>query len=272
MARFVDYVLDPGELDGEKPGNLNLALKSGRLVATVVSARSGKHISVQLQAKIKEGKRFRACELYRAERVYADVPREGGATGTEIGVVHLVGRWAGHIMPPWESEFDQARLWAMRRVLDVAQGRAPLADDQATIMEGQTCLMCGRELTDPESIARNIGPTCWEVATSSQHQHRGDGAMPTGYQASDLDELMAAVGPDLSALGSEVRREASTREEIEAELQQTVAPPAGDGVPEPLGEPDDVGPLIALGAGDDAREVLATYEGDRSPSTYAEEN
>jgi hypothetical protein len=298
--RAEPYVLDLANLTDDGPGNLGLALATGRLVATVVSKKTGKHISVQLQAKRKEGKRFRACEFHAAERIYADVPREGGTTGAEIGALHLVGKWAGNIMPPWEVEFDPARLWAMKRVLDVAQDLEPIDDEKAYVLEGKTCLMCGRELTDPESITRNIGPECWSNATSL-FASRGEHAAPreadvfvdgsaedvnltpeeerwdremqtaaTGYQVPDgasADEALEALAgqgfvAELEHAGQEVRREA-TRQEIEAELQSTVKTPREEEAPDELeGPADEVGDLYPLGAGDDPRELLRQVTSD----------
>lgn len=281
------YLLDTLSL-GDGPGNLGLALATGRLVATVVSAKTGKHVSVQLQAKRKEGKRFRACALYEAERIYADVPREGGATGAEIGCLHLVGRWAMTIMPPWEGQLDPSRLWAMRRVLDVAQDLAPLVDEQASILEGKVCLLCGRELTDPESIERNIGPECWSKAMSLFAGH-GEHAAPgdrdvfedegnaedgaNGYQVPDganADEALDALARQgfvdaLEEVGREVRGETGfdhsaaerlTQEQIDAELAQTAKLPAAEDEPEPLGVADEPGELYSLGADQDPRALL----------------
>jgi hypothetical protein len=247
-----------------------LALRSGRLVATVVSRKTGKHVAVQLQAKRREGKRFRACELSQAERVYIDVPSSEGG-GREVGCLHLAGKWAGKILPPWEQGFDQARLWAARRALDVAQGRAPLADHQAELLQGKICLLCGRELTDPESIARNIGPECWRKATgleaaSGIHQTPGeqldlhdgnaeDGAM--GYpvlQHPDGSQFASVPASDLAPLdGGE-----DTRSQIEAELQQSaVERPAGEGEDADLDAGDrEAGSLFEVPADADPREVL----------------
>lgn len=264
------------------PSSFALALRSGRLVATVVSKKSGKHITVQLRAKRREGKRFRACELAEAERIYFDAPGIKGSAAAEIGCLHLTGKWAGKILPPWQREFDQPRIWAARRILDVAHGRAPVSDEQAKILEGKICLMCARELTDPESIARNIGPDCWAratgaVAATGEHEPPGDpldlaegsaedGAM--GYDVPDgasADEALAALnsqgfGEELRELGDQVRGEASreeVREQIEVELQETVKQPAGEDVDPLPAAPSAVSEgLFLLRAGDDPRRVL----------------
>lgn len=310
----------------EAENEFSLALRAGRVVATVVSRRSGKHVTVQLRAKRKSGRRFASCELNEAERIYLDVPGEGRST--EIGCLHLVGKWRGKILPPWEGTLDDARLWAARRVLDVAHGRASVADEQAEILEGKLCLMCGRELTDPESIERNIGPECWRKATGlsaahGEHQRPGesipgledetpegnaeDGAMgipPTeadviandarhaeiekiaveeldlrpGAEAMEEHERFeeaekiyedrrkrgevedpAEFAAKVVAGGDQKAHEERAREEIEAEIQQTIRTPEdGDGngdLPVPAAAEDDQ--LILLRAEDDPREVRA---------------
>ena len=177
----IPYDVDAAALD--ETGSFGLALRSGRLVATVVSKKSGKHITVQLRAKRREGKRFRACDLDVAERIYLDVPGPNGS-GSEIGVLHLVGKWSGRILPPWEADFDEARVWAARRILDVAHGRTQASDEKAEILEGKICLACGRELTEPESIARNIGPECWKRVTglgAAAGEHQAPGEQLSGF-------------------------------------------------------------------------------------------
>ena len=238
----------------EAENEFSMALAAGRVVATVVSERTGKHVSVQLRAKCREAgkKRFRACDLADAQRVYIDVPSSEGG-GAEIGCLHLEGRWSGKILPPWDKDFDGARLWAARRVLDVAHGRAAVADDKARILEGKFCLLCGRELTDPESIARNIGPDCWrkvtgQSAATGEHQREGE-------QIS-LEEQPSAAEVGEAAMERE-HDAASAREEIEAELQQTIRTREdGDGNGDLDADPGSEDGLILLREGDDPREVL----------------
>jgi len=45
-------------------------------------------------------------------------------------------------------------------------------------MDGATCRICGRELTNPVSVEREIGPVCW----TRIHQAAKD------YQETHLDE------------------------------------------------------------------------------------
>lgn len=245
------YTVDAGALQG----SFGMALRAGRLVATVVSRKTGKHITVQVRAKRRElrNRRFRLCEMEEAERLYLDTPRPDGG-GTEVGCLHLSGKWAGSILPPWEKDFDEARLWAARRVLDVAHGRAPLADDQAEILQERECLVCGRELTDPESISRDIGPECWKrvsglSAEQGEHQqpfdafldlgegNAEDGAngieVSDGASAEEALEAFAESGglAELQQFGAEVREERDVEEEV-AELAGRTFDERGEEIPE----------------------------------------
>ena len=312
----VSYDLNEEAIDSRAEGggeSFALALRAGRLTATVVSKKTGTHITVAIKCKRREGRRFQPCELHDAERIYLDTPRPEGPP-TEIGQLHLAGKWRGKILPPWEKEMDEARVWAARRVLDVAQGLADADDEQAEILEGKDCLVCSRPLTDPESIKRNIGPECWGKITGlsghGTHQKPGedfgqgelevedlgggnaeDGAMgydvveevepgkPTEAEViahdkrnSDIEKIEVEEKVDREEA---VRRyyagrardeiedpaefakkivEGSTREAIEAELQQTVVDKETDA---DLGEPEaERSDLIHVPADADPREIL----------------
>jgi hypothetical protein len=155
-------------------GAEGMALAAGRLVATVVSQKTGQHITIRLTCKRPprgEEKRWRVCPFEQAQRVFADIPR-----GTSL----LTGESPGVYIPA-EGVFretrgaDKARVWATLFALKTAAGIERTSD--ATVLHQVNCLHCGRALTDPESIARGLGPDCYGKLTSSRHQRRG--ATPT---------------------------------------------------------------------------------------------
>jgi hypothetical protein len=156
--------------DADLVGPEGMALAAGRLVATVISVKTGQHITIRLTCKrppSSDEKRWRTCQFEQAQRVFADIPR-----GTSL----LAGESPGVYIPA-EDVFrstagaDQARVWATLFALKAAAGieRSP----EAEILQKTNCLHCGRGLTDPESITRGIGPDCYGKLTSSRHQRRG---------------------------------------------------------------------------------------------------
>lgn len=231
------------------------ALLGGRLVATVVSKKSGKHVAVQITAKSKSGRRFGVVDhLDKAERLFIDVPRPEGRN-KEIGQLHIQGKWAGKILPPWGEEFDEVRLWVAQRILNIAAGTASIDDEQAYVEQGKRCLTCGQELTDPESIARNIGPTCWAKLTGTAAA-QGDHAKP--------EETAAQIGLDVDSASSPVDADA-VRRAVADELKiggatATTGPPAERLETPPVDAPphadDETRELFEVAAGADPREIL----------------
>lgn len=150
-------------------GPEGMALAAGRLVATVVSLKTGQHITIRLTCKRPpegEERRWRVCSFSEAQRVFADIPR-----GTSL----LAGESPGVYIPA-EDVFretrgaDKARVWAALFVLKAAAGMERSAE--AYVLQSVNCLHCGRALTDPESVTRGIGPDCYGKLTKSRHQRR----------------------------------------------------------------------------------------------------
>jgi hypothetical protein len=154
----------PSDLTG-KEGE---ALAAGRLVATVVSSRTGRHITVRLTCKrppIGPEKRWRVCPFEEATRVFVDIPGAAFEAGESPGVFFVA---TGTFKSTRGA--DRARVWAALFALRVASGKEPSA--KASIVQSTHCLHCGRELTDPESVERGIGPECFGKVTASRHQRR----------------------------------------------------------------------------------------------------
>lgn len=68
----------------------------------------------------------------------------------------LVFRTSPKALPSTTGKPTDALAWALR-VISYQQSLAV-----ATIRHMELCGRCGRQLTEPESIARGIGPDCWE--------------------------------------------------------------------------------------------------------------
>lgn len=140
--------------------DLGLCLAHGRLKATITNA-DGTHLTVAFK-NWKRGDRRRNVPIYDAERIYVQVPNQSG-WGDKIGNVDLnTGLFRA------EASADPERVKAALRILSAAQGQA--VDER--IQHPGTCMVCGRELTDPESIDRGIGPDCYGSITGSEHQQK----------------------------------------------------------------------------------------------------
>jgi Family of unknown function (DUF6011) len=143
------------------------ALLAGCLVMTVESKRTGEHITIKLNGKRKSSKWVRAG-FEEASHVFVEVPRPNGEWPDKVGTYYPTGRYEGQF---WHANnADPARVWAARRVMEVAAGLKDWEDDQCTILQNTHCLYCGRELTDPVSIRRQIGPDCAKTVKLGTHQ------------------------------------------------------------------------------------------------------
>lgn len=149
--------IDPNQL---LDNDLGLCLAHGRLKATITNA-DGTHLTVAFK-NWKRGDRRRNVPIYEADRIYVQVPNQTG-WGDKIGNVDLS---TGLFRP--EPSADPERITAALRILAAALGK----DVPERIQHPGTCMICGRELTDPESIDRGIGPDCYGSATGSEHQQK----------------------------------------------------------------------------------------------------
>lgn len=244
MGAQIDFTLSEADLaDG---GSMGRALSMGRLIATVVSEKTGAHVTVEATCKGKVDGKWVRQHFAGAERVFLEVPSNGYRT--EIGTLHLDGKHAGKILPPWGEDFDRGRLWAAQYVLDAARGARPMVYEQASVMQGVYCFACGHELFDPESIERGLGPECAKAETASHHQKRGEAFADEGEDAS-------AVSPQPEPV-SDTASPSSADEQIRQELADASA---RRGATSEVA-PDDA-ELIDVPAGADPREILKSKPG-----------
>lgn len=194
-----------------------LALQHGRLVMTAVSKKSGQHVTVRATAKSKVGGKWKTVPLIEATHVFCDVPSVDGGFPNKIGTYYFSGRYAGKF---WSDQHaDKARVWCAQRVLRIAAGVAEWEDEQCSILKDTYCLLCGRELTDPLSIERQIGPTCYGQMTGSRHQVK---------QPDSAQEALAVERAGLPA-GAEGSRHPFTDDELGEINERSGA------IPEPAG-------------------------------------
>ncbi len=69
-----------------------------------------------------------------------------------------------------KKTFPDVEHWTDRLVADVT-GAAQLTIEMAKqhVLTSENCFVCGKLLTDPESIDRGIGPVCWDGINSYTH-------------------------------------------------------------------------------------------------------
>lgn len=162
----------------EFPTSLNLdsekraarMIEGGNVVVTVKSKKTGEHITVKLASRLKNdsgrGKKWQPASPTEASHIFASV-RSADAAGWDdkIGTYYpRNGRFYE------DKNADPARVWAAAAVLQWLCGNAD--EEKATYQESNECGRCGRELTDPVSIQRGIGPTCLGQMTHSKHQEK----------------------------------------------------------------------------------------------------
>lgn len=165
-------------------------MQAGRAKVTVTSRKSGDHITVLLKAFADNRKRqysdvkknWVACPLEDATHVFCEVPAAGDGWNDKVGTYYpKTGRWFD------ADGADPARVWAVQAAAHWLIYE-PEATDLADFQESSECGRCGRELTDPVSIERGIGPECYGKLTGSQHQVKEAPVQQEQITLADLKE------------------------------------------------------------------------------------
>ena len=139
-------------------------LAAGRVTVTFRSP-SGQHITITAKCRKREDSgRWVRCPLDEAVIVFLEVPSSGGYFPDRVA--KITAR-AGFVP---DTVADPARVWCARRLLEYVAGSEMPAGLE--VFEEDRCGRCGRELTDPVSVERGIGPECAGRATHSEHQQR----------------------------------------------------------------------------------------------------
>lgn len=142
--------------------------EGGRIVVTVRSKATGAHVTLAMNAKAEKDGRLMSRRtregrvgLNEADVLFVDTP-EGdyvGRLNVSTGNVSF-GRAA--------SAPDR---WTTEKVLAYAAGQFDL-DAVAEVFLAAQCTICGKRLTDPESIERHVGPECHGRQTASRRAQR----------------------------------------------------------------------------------------------------
>lgn len=160
----------PQYLEARPDTRAGRMLATGQVRITVKSHKTGQHITVRFKCTADNRDRAFAqddnrnwvpCGLSKASHVFIDVPRPDGDWADKVGTYYPQ---SGCFFA--DGNADPARIYAAAMAAQWLCG----AEFKSEISEEERCGACGRQLTDPESIARGIGPECFGKMTSSSHQ------------------------------------------------------------------------------------------------------
>lgn len=136
-------------------------LRAGRLVATVTSRSTGQHVTLRLRACVKNrhGKpRWPTVPFEDATHVFIS-DYDGERVATFYPMTGKLWMEAGTSRPV---------QWTVLALLKYLAGAFPKLEAQAELAEADLCGRCGRELTDPVSLERGLGPECYGARTRSR--------------------------------------------------------------------------------------------------------
>lgn len=171
-----------GSINPSEKTRLGSMLAAGRLTATITSKKTGQHITVCFSSTVKNEQgspKWKHVPFSEATHVWIN----GVGSRDKRDKIGCFYPKTGKFYP--NRLADPARCWAAEKILLAADLRAGIEIREqgsgmywTEVLEGSTwtlvssneCGMCGRELTDPESVRRGIGPVCCDKETGSQHQ------------------------------------------------------------------------------------------------------
>ncbi len=136
-------------------------LSAGRVTVTFRSP-SGQHITILAKARgTNDAGKWIATPLAEAKVIFFEVPNDEGWNDK-------VGKYTRSRGFVADANADDARAYCAKQLLAYVTGQRTAPGLE--IAEEERCGKCGRQLTDPVSIARGIGPECYGASTGSQHE------------------------------------------------------------------------------------------------------
>lgn len=150
-------------VDASQPIRMRTMLAAGFLTVTIRNEVRGHHRTLRFTPRLPRGEASRDAW----DRLGWWVK---DAEGAYIGILAVKGstfelRYSGR------STSDRAARYAAELVVEaLIDGEAQIErrGERYTLVAADRCGRCSRELTDPESIARGIGPECHGKATGSK--------------------------------------------------------------------------------------------------------
>jgi hypothetical protein len=169
------------------PFTPDLTTRAGRMMATgrvkvTATLEDRSHVTILFKAFADNRdrdfddtvrKNWVPCSLEKASHVFVEVPNASGEWNDKVGTFYpRTGRW---------YSADNADTMRVDTAVSIAQwlitpriDRLKLAlPEIVEFAESTECAVCGLELSDPVSIQRGIGPTCFGNMTGSHHQVKG---------------------------------------------------------------------------------------------------
>lgn len=153
-------------------------LSAGGLVITVTSRNSGQHLTLEFKSRLdtKGFPKWKRVPFAEASHVFISTPggdRVGtfypksekfypgrGADPARVKTaIHVLGTLCGKTAP--------FRVYNRGQEMDAYE---QIETNWFTMVSSNACGKCGRELTDPVSVSRGLGPTCYGASTGSEHQ------------------------------------------------------------------------------------------------------
>jgi hypothetical protein len=143
-----------GRLEPEWDTREGRMLAGGRLVVTVTSKLTQRHVTLRFRCTRKEGDHWPTVPFAEATHVYIE-----DYDGEDVATYYPE---QGNLW--WAPGATSAARWTVVNLLRCLTGY-PSLRAVAHIDVALECGRCGNELTHPESIERGYGPVCWGEAT-----------------------------------------------------------------------------------------------------------
>lgn len=130
-------------------------LAGGRLVVTVTSKATHRHVTLRLRATRKDGEEWPTVPFDEATHVYVEAYDDA----------HVATYYPESGLVWWARAATPAAKWTLVNLLRYLAGSSDSLKAVALIDAADECGRCGSELTHPHSIERGFGEVCWgEVA------------------------------------------------------------------------------------------------------------
>lgn len=192
----------PHQLVAETDTRAGRMFSAGDVRVTVTQPRKlgGDHITIRFKAirdnREGEGRNWLRVPLNEASHVFIEIPSASGDWPDKVGVFYpRTGKFFEDTNA--DPERVTAAILAAHWLNEGNQRSNRIAGYR--LQEESYCGVCGRTLTDPESIDRGIGPECYGKQTESQHQvkqklsdkmYGGKPPKDTQYTAEDIINLI----------------------------------------------------------------------------------